>query len=521
MKKLIPITVIFLATSLHAQESEQQPPRIDPAIDPVDAEVFAGDMVAPDAIPQDEVVQAAPPDEQTVPVAEETSDELQEPLPVDAPPEQELVHQYERYLSLMQDGVLDEADSVAKRVVELALEVHGPKSPDFSKALTNLAIVQHRSGQFDAAQQNFESAIEIIEGYADRLNGDLINPLKGLGAAQLEIGRPDLASTTFSRAVHVSHVNEGPHNLEQIYILESLAETNLRLGSLEDARKNQDMIYALNERAYAADAVAMLPSLMRRADWQLRAGFINDQRVTLRRAIRIIELAAGPNDVQLVGPLTQLGRSFFYVDTSSVQPIAQNSMVSGEIYFKRALRIATESPEPDWAMIADTSLALGDYYMFQGNEQRARKVYKDTWQNLTDGEDRLAYRAERLGQAVMLRGNPIQRYVSAPAENSTSDASAALLQGNITITYQVSARGRATNLKIIESQPAGFSDMERIVQRAMRGRIYRPRFVDAEPVMTEDQILVHRFYYRQADLDAVQEQPSAAETVNATENGKT
>ena len=114
----------------------------------------------------------------------------------------------------MSERVYDEADTVAKRVVELAIKEKGAQSNEFAKALTNLAIVQHHTRQYEAAQQNFETAIEIIEDNEDRLNAQLVNPLKGLGASQLESGRPDLAKQTFGRAVHVTHVNEGPHNLD-------------------------------------------------------------------------------------------------------------------------------------------------------------------------------------------------------------------------------------------------------------------------------------------------------------------
>ena len=103
-------------------------------------------------------------------------------------PKEKLLYEFENYKRLMSEGVYDEADSAAKRIVTLAIQVSGPTSAETAKALTNLGIVQHRNKQFDAAQQNFESAIEIIEDNEDRLNSRLVNPLKGLGAAQLEGG---------------------------------------------------------------------------------------------------------------------------------------------------------------------------------------------------------------------------------------------------------------------------------------------------------------------------------------------
>ena len=482
-------------------------------LDPITAEVFADDIIAPD---QQEHAQL-PTLDQVVPVAEETSDESVEeppaeppqdfspperttvPLRDDATVEEELVWNYERYKQLMVDGVYDEADSVAKRVVELALQVRGARSTDFAKALTNLAIVQHRTRQYDAAQQNFQSAIEIIEDNEDRLNEQLVNPLKGLGASQLEGGRPDLANDSFRRAVHVTHVNEGPHNLDQIDILESIAEANLRLGANEDARNIQETIFSLNLRAYAADSAALVKSLMRRAGWQHRAGFINDERTTLRQVIRIVEDNSGKNDLRLVGPLMQLGRSYFYVDVSGSAALQGNTMTTGEIYFKRALRISRASSETDWQVLANASLALGDYYMFEGSEQRANKVYKDAWEMLSVDDQRLAFRQSHLEQLVVLRERPIRQF----AGNSISDPDTELLQGNITITYVVSPRGRATNLKIVEADPPDFTDMQRSVQHEVRSRIFRPLFVDAVPTVTEQQLLIHKFFYQQADLEAI------------------
>ena len=531
MKNLTLIVLLFVDFSLSAQETDGQSLENAPQIDPITAEVFADDIVVPNSPvqepveePEAEQVHEAPSLDQTVPVAADevpaeddvddsaAEDLLTVQLPPDATAEEELIYQYNRYRELMGNGVYDEADSVAKRVVELAIEVKGPRSIEFAKALTNLAIVQHRNEQFDAAQQNFQGAIEIIEDNEDRLDGQLINPLKGLGASQLDAGRPDLAGTTFRRAVHVTHVNEGPHNLDQVDILESLAESSLRLGSIEDARHIQEIISGLNERAHVGNMLALVPSLMRRASWQHRAGFIHDERITLRRAIRIIELNASKDDLQLVDPLTRLGQSFFYIDVSGTQSsYASQSISTGEIHFKRALRIASENPEANWEMIANTSLALGDYYMFQGNEQRARKVYVAAWQNLSAGEERLAYRKTALEQNVTLRETPLPQYISDPSTAAPTGQEVPLLQGNITIEYQVSARGRASNLKIVEAQPAAFTDMQRLVQREMRTRIYRPRFVDAVPTTTENQLLIHQFYYQQADLDALQEATAAAD----------
>jgi tetratricopeptide (TPR) repeat protein len=524
MKKLIPFALLLFTTSLAAQETVEETAQEtveETAQETVEetaektaeetaektAEETAEETVEETA---EETQQAeAPTLDQVVPVAQ---DEL---MTVEMPPElseeEELIQAYDRYVQLMKERVYDEADSVAKRVVELAIKVKGAGSIDFAKALSNLAIVQHRTEQYDAAQQNFESAIEIIENKEDQLDEQLINPLRGLGAAQMESGRPDKARESFRRAVHVTHVNMGPHNLEQVSILESLSETHLRMGSIDDAKHMQDVIYALNQRAYADNAMEMVPSLMRRADWQHRAGFINDQRTTLRRAIRIIEVTLGKDDMQLVDPLTQLGQSYFYLDLSGSTSFTPTSITTGETHFKRALRIARADPDANWKMIADTSLALGDFYNFGENMQQAYKIYRAAWVDLDSSEDRLAYRRENLEQLVTLRESRLPDIVSPPTEEAKTGQEIPLSQGTITIRYDVSERGRVENLKIVEAHPREFVDLHRKIQRELRRRIYRPRFTEEGPIDTEEQIVVHRYFYRQAELDALRE-PEAAES---------
>jgi tetratricopeptide (TPR) repeat protein len=192
----------------------------------------------------------ASPLDQTVPVAEEeTAPEAPETgeQPIS---EDEMLREFARFRDLMDERNFDEADISAKRVVEMTIKFYGPQSHEAAKALNNLAIVQHNNGQYAAAIQNFTAAIEILEVVRDRLNEELVNPLRGLGAAQLGNGRPDLAAASFGRATHITHVNEGPHNIEQVEILESLAEARVRLGDLDGARETLDRIYALNVRHF-------------------------------------------------------------------------------------------------------------------------------------------------------------------------------------------------------------------------------------------------------------------------------
>jgi hypothetical protein len=447
--------------------------------------------------------QEAPgPLEQTVPVADEAAPDAA----AEMSDEDALAEAFSVYKQLMADGVLDEADVAAKRIVEMTIRLYGPNSTETAKALTNLAIVQHRSEQYDAAQQNFASAIEIIEDIDDRLSFSLVNPLKGLGAAQLEGGRPDLAAGTFNRAAHVTHVNEGPHNMEQIEILESLAETNYRLGLIEDAKKAQDRIYALNRRFYDSRPLGLIQPLMRRAAWQHRTGHYHDERATYRSIVRIIESQTNKDDLSLVEPLMQLGKSYYYIDLTASQPYQASQLASGEMYFKRAHRIAEMSAEASYLTVATTKLALADYYLSQASQGRARNLYAEAWEILSKDESRLEDRYRSLEVPVKLKSNPVPQYVGNASSDDRMSPDEQLLTGTISAVFDITIRGRVANLRITAMTPPEFTDIKRFVERELRGRLYRPAFVNGNPVESTGQEFTHNFYYRQSDLDRIRDE---------------
>ncbi len=444
------------------------------------------------------------PGEQVVPVAEEAPDAVEaDDYAEGLSDEDRLMQEFERYKRYIDEGSLDEADIAAKRIVEMAIRIFGPQSLETSKALNNLALVQHRTGQYEAAIQNFESSIEIIEIREDRLNGQLVNPLKGLGASHLANGRPDLAVQTFDRAKHITHVNEGPHNIEQVEILESLAESTLRMGDMKEARDLLDRIHLLNVRHFDNNELGLLPSLMRRADWQHRAGYYNEERATYRRIIRIVEARLGKDDLQLIPPLLKLAESFYFIETNPVGRTAQSIVATGEIYYKRAARIAEKSDVIEWPEYAEVQLALGDYYIYMDAHNRARKIYEQVWEFLSTDEERLAARRDWLEQPAALYEEDLPTHAGG-GNGSRGDA---YLNGMIRVEYDVSRRGRVRNIRTVASPPE-FIDLQRRVHREIRNRIYRPMLVDGQPVESDGLVFEHNFLYRQSDLDKLRREQS-------------
>jgi len=441
-------------------------------------------------------------------IADETApvDEPERPLTED-----DVLREHARFIALLEEQNYDAADIAAKRVIEMSIKVYGPQSHETAKALINLAVVQNANQQYEAAIQNFTSSIEIIEVLGDRLNSELVNPLKGLGTAQLGAGRPDLAAKSYARATHITHVNQGPHNIEQVEILESLAEANVRLGDVEAARDVLDRIHMLNVRHFSDDALGLLPSLMRRASWQHRAGYYNDERATYRRAIRIIEDAAGKDDARLVDPLIKLGKSFYYFEPLGGSSPQYFSGASGETYLKRASRIAERADDFPWLELATTKLALADFYVYSESYSRAKNLYEEVWEDLSTDEERLGIRGELMGQPQPIWTEALPASTNGATGPNRRDGE--IQTGVVTVNFDVTTRGRP---RVLESrvEPPQFTDMERVVEREIRRRIYRPAIVDGDITESEPQVFTHEFQYSRSEWEEMREQEAEQTAAN-------
>lgn len=415
------------------------------------------------------------------------------------------------YMNAVSDREFAEADTLAKQIVELTIEVHGPDSDELSKALTNLAIAQQGMKDFESSILNYNAAIGIIERTQDRLSSDLINPLRGLGAAHLAAGRPDLARESFDRAVHVSHVNSGPHNLEQVETLQSLAETYLAVGELKDAVDVQKRIYYLQARNIDEDSMDIIPALQTRAAFQNRMQLFEQQRYTLRRMISVIEHNKGKDSLDLIRPLTELGNSFLFVGTNDItyassQPI---SVTSGEVYLRRAVRIAEAEDDTDWRIVMSTKLHLADYYVRSSRPNRGHRVYRDVWSLLSEDEERLALRATQMEKPVLLEDiNPPTVYGN-DAVAPTGSNLPGFVAGRAAYEYSVSTRGQATNIQLVDADPAGLDDLYEAVGRQLRRILHRPRFEEGLPVRSDQVVYEHSFLYRPDDLKNETAEPPA------------
>jgi hypothetical protein len=454
-------------------------------------------------------------------LVEEEPDDWIEPVSEREQDKEELRRLFLLYRDSLTQKAYLEADTLAKRIIELSIRLFGLDSHESAKALTNLAIAQHNNQEFEAAQRNFMATIDIVERIDDNLSAELINPLRGIAATQAATGRADLARASYQRAVHVSHVNEGPHNKSQIQTLESMAELYLSVGEFEDALDMQENIFAIQARKIDPMSPDMLPALEKQAAWQHRLRMYHRERVTWRRVIDILEDEHGKESLLLIPPLTYLGKSYLFVTPVEYEFQPDSSVASGETYLRRANRIAEKDPQADWETVEQTLLSLGDYFVLSGRPNRAQKLYEEAWDLLSVDAARNGNRRTHLESLNVLQDIHPPKYYKNEREEVGEGQPENFLVGSMSFSLSVTPTGRINRIKHLETQPPEIVDFRDSVARSLRHLVYRPRLEERVMVTTPDVIYTHEFFYRLSDVPEPVEEtfpdtesPPSSETTN-------
>jgi tetratricopeptide (TPR) repeat protein len=371
-----------------------------------------------------------------------------------------------------------EAATVAEEVVE-RLSIASPNSLSLGVAIANLAILQRRAELYDASEDNFQRAVDVIREVDGQFSEAAINPLIGLGVTYRARGDYYEAITVFEEARTVSRRALGLMNERQIDILDQLSNTLVRMKDYEEADRHQLMALQLQERIHGADTMESLPAIYKFAVW-LRTSFrYQEERDQYIRAMNIIREFHDESHPAMVKPLRETGISF------RVQKFAEGRGVSA---LRRALEIAESQPEPDKRLIAEILVDIGDWNVAFSKVGPSGDEYRRAWAilgELDDGDE--LRRAWFDSPRYVLRENPSNRGL---IEAGESDA----VPGNVLVTFDVSDLGRTSGVAVVESQPPGLKDDS--TARAINRSRFRPRMVDGEFVWVRGLARNFTYHYR-------------------------
>lgn len=309
--------------------------------------------------------------------------------------------------------------------------------------------------------ESFEQEIARIEMEQGAWGVGLSEQLAGLGESYQQRGRHREAIEIFDRAIHVSRINNGLYDLNQVPLVENLVESLIARGEWEQVHDRNSYLYWLHKRNYGEQDPRMLPVIDKLGRW-----FINDYALNVNarstnqlmsahslfeNATNIISKTYGDSDLRLVDPLRGLvlsnwffatytgnstsqldkellsrsigpeidadrfapnihgninyygGSGVIYPDDDRSPQLARHissSYVNGKNAISKMVEIYSTNPDAPPGAAAGAKVELGDWYMLFDRWQSAAALYKEAY-------DALAADDKAAGDLDKLFGRPV------------------------------------------------------------------------------------------------------------------
>ena len=378
---------------------------------------------------------------------------------------------------------------------------------------------------------------EAEHGVYDPATGEY---LLSVGLVYQNNGNHDEAVDAFARALQIKRVNEGLQSTGQLLILEQLIKSNIANADWEEVDRNYQQLLWIHKRNYDTGDPRLLPVVDKVGRWKLKAykenlldgsalTTIGESEKLFRDTINILERQYGENDPRLINPL--YGRALtnyqyaievantpqdefhgagsptrtqvicrtvptpnggarricntirvpdpsYYATQSSNKDFAlgQRIVAVGKA-LKQIVQIHENNPELPKDSHARALVHLGDWNLLRGKKTTAYKNYKSAHQLLADNGEHQEIIRELFGKPQNL---PALRLPLAEIDDKLEEEKTT----TVLASFDVSRTGRAKNVQIIESEPPDATSARRKAKKTIRGRLYRPRFENGEPVDT-------------------------------------
>ena len=362
--------------------------------------------------------------------------------------------------------------------------------------------VQLDASEFASAAVAAERIVEEIEDRSHRHDIDLAQPLMLLGDARLGMSDVVGALNAYDRSLLITRTNKGLFTPDQVEIVYREATAHAALGNRQVANDRQEYAFNIMYRAYGDNDPRLIPGLFLLADWYSEDHNIFVARRLWGQAVVLGKRYLPADDPQTISALKGLARTFreerFPTITnesrdasnalyprarSRYQQIQLNNFSPGERALIEVINIEMAKPDGSDAEVAAAMLELADWYLLFEKYSRAFPLYTRIWELLESDPEGL--------DAVFKTPTPLYLPLPPPPTPAIVSTTA---DGIVELALTVTDRGLVSNLSTLRSEPEGM--MEFRVRKAIRRARYRPAFVEALPVLTEDVRIEYRFPYK-------------------------
>lgn len=394
-----------------------------------------------------------------------------------------------------------------------------PKAPPpaYIEAASKPLETPRRRLRPSEAVDNYRARIEEMEAEQGAYGAGIDEQLLGLATALQKAGAHEEAIGEFRRAMLINRVNEGLYSLNQVPMIERMIDSQIALQQWEDADDNQQYLFWLHARNYGEKDPRMLPVINNLSRWHLQS-YVEEKGATLFEhlisaanlytlAVDIITQNFGANDLRLVEALRGLKATNYYLATYKGEPqeaivvntsfgggngmdpqrskldhYRMNSFSSGKNAIARIVDVYHKNPQSPPAASAKAKVELGDWYMMFNKWHSARETYGEAYQALWDNGATNREIEDIFGRPAAL-----------PALPMLEEDREALAHSYVTVSYDVTAFGKARNIRILNARPESTVSIRSRVRNVLKRAKFRPRFEDGEPVDTTG--IVQRFVF--------------------------
>ncbi len=340
-----------------------------------------------------------------------------------------------------------------------------------------LGAVQADLNELDAAERNFLRGIEHLTEARSEFSPLLLDPYRGLARVYVQSGRYTEALTVLEQAQHISQRNYGLFNEEQTVILDEMSAVYTAAGDTRNAQEIQRKRLNIGLRRYGEDNLELVPYRYHLAEYYELSRMHARARTQYEGVIEIQESQLDRYSGELLKPLRELVRlDILSGDSSSAR--------------RHLLEILTHDGTEIAAVERARSLAvLGDWALTNGQLEIGLSRYREADAVLVTDAD---------SQTVELFSIPaLINFIPPPSPVDRTGGSKPYQWGTISAELEISAAGRARNVRIVAAIPPGLMDAD--YKRRLTESYFRPRLVAGEPTATPHVRFTHQFRYFQPD----------------------
>ena len=338
--------------------------------------------------------------------------------------------------------------------------------------LMRLARIQAELDMFADAEVNYLRAIELAEEADGTQSITLVEPYQALGRAYLDERRFSEAITVFEHARDINQRNLGLFNVEQTPLIDDTTLAYLGLGDTFAARELQLDRLDNAVRRFGADDPRVIPFHNRLAEYYQSSRLRISARDQYERILEIQQTQVGTDDPVLVATLRRLAAIELLLgddDDAKARLVELLEDAAEDLGSERGLSLALLG---DWAMVDEDFALAADYY---------RQAYA-------------AFEADGEADPAQLFANPQMIDFMPPLTRvDLNRRSLPWAWGSIELAFDLSAEGRAWNVRIVGAEPSGLVESD--YHRRLRETHFRPPLVDGMLVAVDDVRFTHFFRY--------------------------